>query len=104
MIVTIPKIVEFELAPGRLIGVSCEFAPALNDDSDAWSLIPPTWQKFMELRQRHGLPWGVDYGVMVPSETPGKMTYVACTRVGASHDVPGDLVAIDFDGGTYVGC
>ncbi len=101
---TPPQIVEFALAPGRLVGVSCEFASALSEESDAWSVIPANWQRFTELCERYALPWGVHYGVMVPSETPGKMTYLACSRVDALLEVPGDLVAIDFEGGSYVGC
>jgi len=41
---------------------------------------------------------------MVASETPVKMTYSACTRADTTLEVPIDMIAIDFDGGSYVGC
>src|ERR1017187_9285087 len=99
-----PKIVEVVLPPSRLVGVSCDFVGAMDPNSDAKQMIPPTWERLLALTHANNLDADWALGVMTISATPGKMSYTACVPGDASGATPDGMVEVTFAGGTYVGC
>ena len=98
-----PNVIEYELAPTIVVGVSGLFFSGMSPDFDGPTVIPQLW---IQLMRNVGddydrVNWSV--GVMSDAEN-GKMRYLAAMRLSdlnAQHD---DMDVIDLPGGKYVAC
>jgi predicted transcriptional regulator YdeE len=101
---TTPNIIEYELAPTTVVGVSGVFIGAMAPNSDAQTVIPELWS---ELRKSAGGDfydghWAV--GVMSDAEDGKKMNYLAAIRLTENGAQLDGMDVVDLPGGKYIAC
>jgi AraC family transcriptional regulator len=99
-----PKVIDYEIAPTTVAGVSGEFIGAMAPDSDAHTVIPQLWIRLMDSAGDafYRAKWSV--GIMSDVEGGEKMNYMAAMRL---TDMDGGLEGLDVVellGGRYAAC
>jgi predicted transcriptional regulator YdeE len=99
-----PKVVEMDLAPTTVVGVSGVFTSAMAPDSDAHEVIPQLWQRLMDVTGEHFFTAQWSVGVMNDIGDGAKMNYLAAIRLADSGDQHEGLDVVNLSGGKYVAC
>jgi len=99
-----PKVVEMDLAPTTVVGVSGVFTGAMEPDSDAMEVIPQLWKRLMEATGEHFFTAQWSVGVMNDIGDGAKMNYLAAIRLDDSGGQHEGLEVVELAGGKYVAC
>jgi predicted transcriptional regulator YdeE len=99
-----PNIIEYELAPTTVVGVSGVFIGAMAPQSDAHTVIPQLWIQLMQSvgDDFYNANWSV--GVMSDAEDGNKMNYLAGMRLSDRDGQRDGMDVIELRGGKYVAC
>jgi predicted transcriptional regulator YdeE len=99
-----PKIVELELAPTTVVGVSGMFTSALAPNSDAHRVIPQLWKELMDVTGENFYKSDWSVGVMNEVDGDERMNYVAAIRLSDNDGRHDGLELVELSGGKYVAC
>ena len=99
-----PNIVEYDLAPTTVVGVSGVFISGMSPDTDAQTVIPQLWGQLMEAAGEDFYKANWSVGVMSDAGDDKKMNYLAAMRLSDRDGQQGDMDVLELPGGKYVAC
>jgi AraC family transcriptional regulator len=99
-----PNVIEYDLVPTTVVGVSGVFIGATAPDTDAHTVIPQLWIQLMEAAGADFYEANWSVGVMSDADDGKKMNYVAAMRLSDSGGRHDGLDVVDLPGGKYVAC
>jgi AraC family transcriptional regulator len=98
-----PDVIEYDLVPTTVVGVSGVFIGAMAPDTDAQTVIPQLWHQLEVIAgdKFYGAKWSV--GVMSDADD-GRLHYVAAMRLSDNDGQHDGMDVVELPGGKYAAC